>query len=160
MVFTPEVVAECQRIMRAVAFGFRQPGVEQDDLISCAWLRMCGRINDFDERRGSFQKFVSAHARYAMLDYLRMLRPAPRSGNGYRLVELDVTLPAKIEAAASLDVFLLLRKARLSRQERTALALRYGGGRKLKEVGRLMGFGKSRAGQLVGSALLKLRAAA
>ena len=159
MVFTPEVIAQCQGIMRAVAFGFRYPGFEQDDLISCAWLRVCGRINDFDQRRGSFQKFVSAHARYAMLDYLRMLRPAPRSGKGYRLVELNPNLPARIETTASLDVFLLLRKARLSRQERTALALRYSEERKLKEVGRLMGFGESRACQLVGSALLKLRAA-
>lgn len=160
MIFTPEIISDCHRIMRIVATNYRVPGVEVDDLISCAWLRVCIRIERFDERKASFPTFVSRQARYAMQDYLRALAPKMRSQ--IHSHARFVPLPESLEALAShdlhnrIDVALLLM--RLNAQERRVIRMRFWEERQLKEIGRLHGYGEAWAWVRIREALEKMAA--
>ncbi len=164
MQFTPEVIEECQRVMRIVASLYRSQWVEQDDLISCAWLRVCMRIEEFDAARASFATFVSRQARYAMQDYLRALAPGSRPNKkDARYVSLDglTTADHGREIENRVDVYLLLLKTRvLTVQERSVLHLRFDEERRLEEIGDSLGMIESRVCQVMDSALKKMRAVA
>ena len=168
MSLTTEVIAECQKMMAIIARCYWHYGIETDDLISCAWLRVCSHINQFDESRASFQTFVSRHAHYAMKDYLRALAPGTRPQKGLlRMVSLTHDpehcdlMPGKDEEIAvtsQVDVNLLMR--RLNEQEKRIIRMRFWEDRELKDIGKQYGFGQAWAWVRIREALGKMAAPA
>ena len=156
MILTAEVVARCQRHMSILASRYARHGIETDDLISSAWLRVCQHIHEYDLERSSLETFIHRHAEWAMQE---MSRKGLRYSAPPEFTEL-IDIPTR---GRSIDVQVDAERAMshpdLTEPERTTLRHYFFEDLTFKEAGEKQGFGRARAHQLVSSALGVLRAA-
>ncbi len=161
--------------------------VSVEDLESEGWIGALGALDQFDPARGfKLSTFAQHRIRYAMCDSLRELDPLSRwhrhkVNRGVAHDVLTVSLgesPRRDEMAgpiaakacpraerdqraldARLDIEKLFARANLKPRWREALLRYFVQGETLREVGRALGVGESRASQICGAAMRKLRAA-
>lgn len=138
----------------------RVPGVhEAEDVAAEVFERALGAWDRYDPSRGTVGAWLYRIAHNTVVDWWRRRRPGgmPRESP----VEVpDTPGPGADEAVLRNETVSRLRTAlrELSDREREAIALRFGGGLRSREVGDVLGVSEGAAKMLVHRAVAKLRA--
>lgn len=139
----------------------RVPGKQEaEDVTAEAFERALGAWDRYDPARGTVAAWLLGIAHHTVVDWWRRRRPGgvPRE-SPMGLVDDGLTSPGPEESVLREDDLSRLRVAlaTLSERERDALALRFGGGLRAREVGDVLGVSEGAAKMLVHRAVRRLR---
>lgn len=137
-------------------------GLDRDDLEQLGLLAAQRALESYQPGRGTtLRTWVAHRVRWHLIDVARegtrsgrsRAEPRPGAGDDVAGVAVDCTDPTRpVEVRDELRAAL----GQLSYRHRCALALRYGQGYSLREVGRVLGVCESRACQIVADAFRRL----
>ncbi len=133
-----------------------------EDLHSEVFLKVCAKIDDFDESKSSVSTWVYTITRNTVIDYFRTNRATCEIDEniGFMCDSADSTDTAEVfSGIESKEELEELAKAleRLSERERDIIILHYYSGITLKEVGEKLGCSYSTVRLTHNNALMKLK---
>ena len=136
-------------------YRLRSPA-ETEDLTQETFERALKAWHRFDPARGELRTWLLAIARNVYIDHRRRQQARPRTV----AVEADdprLDPAAPPEAGIVLDPEVAEALKRLSRREREAIALRFGGDLPVKDIAEVLGVSVANAQQILSRALRRLR---
>ena len=132
---------------------------DAEDLTQLTFERALRAWDRFDPRRASAKTWLLSIARNAYIDFRRSDRSARmRSISGGEVSESDLPVDPGPEERLSVDPEISAAIGRLSRREREAVALRFGGDLRGPEIAEILGISLANAQQILSRALRKMRA--
>ena len=130
---------------------------EAEDLTQETFERALKAWHRFDPVRGEARTWLLAIARNVYIDYRRRQGARPRTVAVGPGDQADVRVQESMEEQTGLDPELATALQRLSRREREAIALRFGGDLPTRDVAEALGVSVANAQQILSRALRRLR---
>ena len=138
--------------------GYRlRSKAETEDLTQETFERALGAWDRFDPSRGELRTWLLAIARNVYIDHRRRQGARPQTVVVDLGEEPEVQPQVSPEERIGVDPELANALRRLSRREREAIALRFGGDLPTREIAELLGVSLSNAQQILSRALRRLK---
>lgn len=130
---------------------------DAEDLVSTVFHRFLSNLERFDPRKGSVLGWVLVMARHALIDHLRRTRPTVPVDDVAEVLAGD--LPDPLEGLIRTEQADRVRAvvAQLPAEARELLALHYGQGLRLRDIGGLLGLGEAAVKQRLSRLRRELR---
>ena len=131
---------------------------EAEDLTQLTFERAFKAWDGYDERRASPKTWLLAIARNALIDHRRRDRTGSQVSLTWGDVrEAELPVESGPEEDLGLSPELVAAMSRLSRRDRSVLALRFGGDLRTPEIAEVLGLSVANVQQILSRALRKLR---